>query len=200
MSTPFHDVRLPEEVERGSSGGPTFNTNVPAMASGQEQRNINWQNSRATYDISYGIQDRDDYEVCQAFFYARRGKGYGFRFKDWSDFSVEGGLLGLGDGANKTFQLIRIYEDGGPLPYIRSITRPVSGTLTVYVDGSATAAYTLNPLGVVVLDAAPADGVEVTADFEFDVPVRFDVDQFNLALEWSEAGTIGSLPIVELRE
>ena len=200
MSTPFHDVRLPDDIERGSGGGPVFNTGVLEMASGQEQRNINWESSRNTYDISYGIQDREDYEICQAFFYARRGRGFGFRFRDWSDWQVQQGFLGLGDAVNRTFQLIKIYDSDGPLPYFRRITRPVDGTVVVYVDNVATTAFVLNPLGLIVLDVAPADGAEVAASCDFDVPVRFESDQFNLALEWSEAGAVGSLPIKELRE
>ena len=58
----------------------------------------------------------------------------------------------------------------------RRITRPVAGSVSVAVGGVATAAFAVEPGGLVVLDAAPAAGAVVTAGFAFDVPVRFAED------------------------
>lgn len=196
----FHDVRLPDQVEKGAAGGPGFNTTIIPMSSGHEQRNIDWSEARGKWDLSYGIQDRSDFETCQAFFWARRGRAYGFRFKDWGDWQITNGTLGVGDGSNTNFQIIKTYEASGPAPYTRRITRPVTGTLVVRVNGTPTVAYTLNPLGVITFTVAPAIATVVTIDCEFDVPVRFDTDTFGLQLETSDAGAIGNLPIVELRE
>ena len=55
--------------------------------------------------------------------------------------------------------------------------------------------------GVVTFTEAhiPGSGQAVTAGFEFDVPVRFDTDQFEINLNQIEAGSIPHIPIVEIR-
>lgn len=196
----FHDVRLPDDVERGASGGPEFNTTIIGMSSGREQRNIDWEEVRSSWELSYGIQDKQDFDAVKAFFYARRGKGYGFRFKDWGDFELADEPIGFGDGVENDFPISKTYETGGPMPYIRLITRPIQPTLLVRIDGVETGSWSLQPGGIIRLSSPLDDSATLTVSGEFDVPVRFDTDKFQLILETSEAGAIGSLPIVELRE
>jgi uncharacterized protein (TIGR02217 family) len=45
----------------------------------------------------------------------------------------------------------------------------------------------------------PAAGAQVTAGFEFDVPVRFDTDELRINLAQFEAGDIPEIPLVEIR-
>lgn len=42
-------------------------------------------------------------------------------------------------------------------------------------------------------------GVQVTADFEFDVPARFDSDQMDVTIETYQLGSWGQIVLVELR-
>lgn len=196
----FHDVRLPDDVEKGATGGPGFNTTVIAMSSGREQRNVDWEETRGEWDVSYGVQTKEDFDVVKAFFFARRGRGYGFRFKDWGDFELFEEAIGLGDGSANDFPISKTYEPSGPLPYVRLITRPVEDTLVVKLDGVETLNWSLQPGGIVRLNTPPGNGVAVTVSGEFDVPVRFDTDKFLLSLETFNSGSIGSLPIVEIRE
>ena len=53
--------------------------------------------------------------------------------------------------------------------------------------------------GIVTFDSAPGDGLAITADFSFDVPVRFDIDQMMMALEEFQLHTWGQIPIIEVR-
>ena len=53
--------------------------------------------------------------------------------------------------------------------------------------------------GLVTLKAPPAAGRTITAGFEFDVPVRFDIDHLAVNLAAFEAGDIPSIPLVEIR-
>lgn len=196
----FDDIRLPEEVERGASGGPAFLTTVIAMSSGNEQRNQDWAEARGMWNIAYGIDGRDAYEEVLEFYWARRGRARGFRFKDWSDYQLNE-AIGTGDGVEQNFQLVKVYETAGPNPYVRKITRPVANTVTVYIDDVEQASgWSLQSGGVIHFTAAPAVDEIVRVACDFDVPVRFDVDHFTLSLEWSEAGSIQALQIVELRE
>jgi hypothetical protein len=50
-----------------------------------------------------------------------------------------------------------------------------------------------------VLGTTPVLGVEVTADFTFDVPVRFDTDHMAVTIETYQLHSWQQIPIVELR-
>ncbi len=58
---------------------------------------------------------------------------------------------------------------------IRTITKPVAGTVQVYLDGvEQPSGWSVDTTtGLVTFGVPPTLGVEVTAGFEFDVPVRF---------------------------
>jgi uncharacterized protein (TIGR02217 family) len=45
----------------------------------------------------------------------------------------------------------------------------------------------------------PATDVVITADFEFDVPCRFDTDAMAVNLQFYNLGDWGDIPVVELR-
>jgi uncharacterized protein (TIGR02217 family) len=204
MSTSFDDVRLPEDIEQGAKGGPAYQTNIIALSSGVEQRVGNWEQAKAPWDIGYGIMDQDDYALVEAFFHGRRGRLRGFRFKDWHDFEGTAEPIGTGNGTLRTFLLSKTYDDDAN-PYVRRITRPVTGTVVVYLDGTPADPTTYDVHvagGYIVFHAthAPAGGVEVTADFEFDIPVRFDIDNFDMVLYWIKAGEVPSIPIIEIRD
>jgi uncharacterized protein (TIGR02217 family) len=194
----FHDVRLPDQVERGSHGGPRFKTTVIDLSSGAEQRNIDWSLTRHYWEVSYGVSNRADYEEVRDFFMNRRGRAHTFRFRDWTDYQLTLEQIGTGDGVETEFQITKTYT--GSFPYVRNITRPVASTLVVKINGVTTTAYTLNALGVIEFNVAPALADIITVSCDFDIPMRFDTDQFDLVPEWSEASAVGSLPIIEVRD
>jgi len=198
----FVEVRLPEDIERGAKGGPGFNTSIAPMGSGYEQRNSNWANARGSWDIGYGIQEKVDFKAVLGFFYARKGRAYGFRFKDWSDYEITNQSIGLGDAATVDFQLFKRYSSGG-VNYDRIISKPVDGTLLVYVDAvlqTETTDYTVDyTTGIITFVSAPGAALSVNVTCEFDVPVRFDTDRIDLQLDWEDAGIFPSIPIIELR-
>ena len=82
----FHEVRFPDDISRGARGGPERRTQVVELASGDEERNASWASSRRRYDAAYGIRRADDLAAVVAFFEARNGRLYGFRWKDWADY------------------------------------------------------------------------------------------------------------------
>ena len=204
----FHEIRFPTAIAFHSTGGPERKTEIVTLGSGYEERNGVWANSRRRYDVGYGIKTLDDIHAVIAFFEARSGRLYGFRFKDFADFrsgspgaavTPQDQSLGSGDGANKSFALRKIYLSG-PTNWTRPIVKPVAGTVRLAVGGVETGAFTLDPTtGVVTLAAAPAAGAAVTAGFEFDVPVRFDTDTLSINLAGFRTGEIPSIPLIEIR-
>lgn len=205
----FHEVRFPDDVSRGARGGPERRTQIVELASGDEERNGSWANSRRRYDVAYGIRRADDLAAVVAFFEARNGRLHGFRFKDWADHksclpSQTPGptdqLIGIGDGTITTFQLVKRYVSGSQ-NWTRTITKPVTGTVRVALDGTEQfGGWAVDTTtGVVTFDSAPAEGAAITAGFAFDVPVRFDTDALDVTLDLERLGSITSIPLLEIR-
>ncbi|MBA4804927.1 MAG: DUF2460 domain-containing protein [Brevundimonas sp.] len=203
----FHEVRLPARLAFGSTGGVERRTEIVTLASGHERRSTPWSAGRRRYLIGASLRSLDDMAALTAFFEARRGRLYGFRFRDFADFrSCAPGAtprptdqpLGEGDGARTLFQLVKRYGEADG--FERRIDKPVSGTVRVAVGGVETAAFDLDPVaGQVTLEEPPPAGAVVTAGFEFDVPVRFDSDRIEVTLESFGAGRMAAVPLIEVR-
>lgn len=201
----FDDVRFPTAISRGSSGGPERRTEIVATGSGAEERNSRWADSRRRYDAGVGVASLDDLHEVIAFFEARRGRLRAFRFKDHADWkscapgasvSALDQAIGTGDGTQVSFQLVKRYGD-----YVRSITKPVAGSVRLAVAGVAVTGFSVDALrGIVTLASAPAAGAQVTAGFAFDVPVRFDSDALRINLTQFAAGEIPEIPLIEVRQ
>lgn len=196
----FHEVRFPVEIALGATGGPEFSTSVVVTAGGFERRNAGWAVPRGRWDVGSGVKEAADTAALIAFFRAREGRAHGFRFRDWADYRATAQSLGTGTGALTTFQLVKRYASG-PTTAVRTISKPVSGTVALYLNGVAQGSgWTVDTAtGVVTFGTAPGSGVAVTADFEFDVPVRFDADAMDLTMLRDGAAEWGRVPLVELR-
>lgn len=198
METP----RFPENISYGSSGGPTFMTKVFTSASGFEQRNVLWDEARAKYNVTQGIREKEEMDTVLAFFYAVRGKATGFRYKDWSDYNLTNENIGVGDGVLTVFQIKKAYA-AGATAYSRNIYKPVSGTMVLTVNGNSKTEgtdYTVNyATGRVTLTIAPPSTHIVRVTCEFDVPVRFDVDEININLDDWQTESWSSINLIELK-
>ncbi len=207
----FHEVRFPASLSFGSMGGPERRVSVVTLANGFEERNTPWVHSRRRYDAGLGMRSLDDIETLIAFFEARQGQLYGFRWKDWSDYKSGRAsedvapwdqTIGVGDGATRVFRLRKVYASGAQ-SYERPIRKPVAGSVTVGVGSEEQVEgvdFVTDPTsGEIVFTAAPPEGVTVTAGFEFDVPVPFDTDRIMTSVASFQAGDVPNVPIVELR-
>lgn len=128
----FLDIRFPDNISYGGTGGPNFSTDVVVINSGFEQRNANWAAARHSYDVSHAARTQAQVEELIAFFRVAQGRANSFRYKDELDYSatVANGLLGTGVGTGlPTYQLYKKYTNAAGTS-TRKITRPVSGTLS----------------------------------------------------------------------
>jgi uncharacterized protein (TIGR02217 family) len=209
----FHEVLFPLDIALKSAGGPERRTEIVVTGSGREERNARWAHSRRRYDAGYGIKTLDALAAVVAFFEERRGRLYGFRWRDRLDHSSAAPgagispldqLIGTGDGVQASFSLQKTYG-ADYAPYQRTIAKPVSGSVRVAVAGSEVTegvAFTCDvTTGVVTFLAGhiPAAGAAVQAGFLFDVPVRFDTDYLEVDLSAFAAGAIPKIPLVEIR-
>lgn len=213
--------RFPININYGSSGGPVFSTDVVTFGlNGREYRNSNSQFDRRMYNIKYNIKSRQDAINVYEFFLARKGRFEGFRLKDVWDFTTNSDgytsptnvdqALGTGDASETDFQLVKAYAKGAG-SYTRNIFKPVTGTVKVALDAADQTEgvdFTVGSTGIITFTSAPGAGVAVTAGCEFDIPVRFDIDdlsslQFIFSTRKSPEFDILSfpdIPLIEIRD
>ncbi|MES2983903.1 MAG: DUF2460 domain-containing protein [Pseudomonadota bacterium] len=196
----FVETQFPPDISYGSSGGPEYATDIVASQSGYEQRNINWEQARARYNVAHGVKTKAQLDTLIAFFRARKGRAYGFRFKDWTDYQASTEAIGTGNGLLTQFQLVKRYVSGS-VTETRTVTKPVSGTIQIYKNAvlQTTGISVDTTTGVVTFAAAPAAAAAITASFQFDVPVRFDTDKLSATLEAYGIHSWLDIPLIEVR-
>ena len=204
----FSEQRLPHRLAFGSTGGVERRTEIVTLASGFEQRSTPWMHGRRRYLVGGGTRSLEEAAELTAFFEARRGRLNGFRFKDFADYaSATPGAsvsaldqpIGAGDGTTTVFQLAKTYGDDADA-YARPIRKPVAGTVLAALAGAAATAFSVDvTTGLITFAVPPGAGVAVTAGFEFDTPVRFDIDRLDVSLESFDAARVVAFPLIEVR-
>src|SRR6476469_9470461 len=141
LMTAFHEILFPLDIALKSAGGPQRRTDVVLLGSGAEERNARWAHSRRRYDAGYGVKTFEALSQVIAFFEERRGRLYGFRWRDRLDHSSAAPghtiaptdqVIGTGDGVTETFQLGKIYG-AFYSPYRRPISKPVPDSVRIAV-------------------------------------------------------------------
>ena len=207
----FHDIRFPANLSFGATGGPERRTEIVTLANGYEERNTPWQHSRRRFDAGVGLRSLDDIAQLVAFFEAREGQLHGFRWKDWGDYKscapskkpepLDQKIFD-GDEVTRVIQLTKRYVSGSHA-YTRPITKPVAGTVRIAIGGDEVQEgvdFDVDvTTGLITFGTAPDIGADVTAGFEFDVPVRFDTDRIETSVSSFQAGQAPSVPVVEVR-
>ena len=203
--------RFPASISYHSSGGPVWKTQVVQTTSGREQRIQTWQDALRHWDAMAGVRTDAQLDELHAWFLVTAGMANGFRFKDWKDYTAASangvGIInatGLGNGTSSG-QLYKRYAVGSN-SYVRKIVKPVSGTVTVFKNGSpmtlgvGSNQFLLDSTtGIVTFyGTSPSSSDTLSWTGEFDVPARFDTDSFSASYEELNASSV-SLPIVEIR-
>jgi uncharacterized protein (TIGR02217 family) len=208
-------VELDNAFSQGAVGGPTYSTTVTTPSTGYDYANQNWDTARMQWEIGHTISNVTMMQTLLAFFRARKGQFRGFLFRDWSDFYVGMTFINdvltqtsslqfaTGDGTTTAFQLTKTYPDSYN-PEVRKITRPISGTLSIFVAASLQtegADFTVNyTTGVVTFAHAPANTDAISWAGQFNVPVRFNSDVMSMNLKWLSRGEWQSITVIEVKE
>jgi uncharacterized protein (TIGR02217 family) len=196
MPQPFLDISFPPFVARGATGGPGFMTTVVTLGSGAEQRNILWANARGKWNISTGIRTREQMQAVIAHFHVVKGRGYSFRFKDWNDYDTTD--VPMVEVSPTVWQLVKRYNVGG-YEHVRTITKPVVGSVAIKVGGSPVTPSSIDyQTGLVTFGSAP--GSAPTATYQFDVPVRFDTDSLPVQANAWDQQVVSEIDLVEVLE
>lgn len=202
----FVDQQLPSDLEAGAKATPRYATDVITTDGGWEYRNSRWAYPLFQFTITAfepGTHEAAEFDALDEFldiFHVCGGSAGSFRFHYWRDKPVVGQQIGIGDGATTQFQLFRTYSRGG-FSRDRKITRPIDGTVTIYVDGTPSGSATVNHnTGLVTFSGAPAAAAVITADFQHDLPVRFADDNLDVVGLTDDLDQPVNVTLVEIRE
>lgn len=211
----FLDITFPPHpFKPGTTAAPGYSIAVQRVSGGQEFKLDKWTYPLQSYRCVINTHVASEFYDFLSFFHAVRGRANSFRFIDPAEVSSNGfagaptfldQTIGTGDGATTVFQLSKTYtyQSAGAK---RKITRPVTGTVLIGVNGVAQpSGWSVNVnTGQVTFTVAPPSGHSVTAGFNFHVPARLDVDAFEMVLGTrgpsAETLITTELPIVEVRE
>ena len=145
MTTFIETPRFPDGIAYGSQMGFAYNTWVTILGSGHEQRNIAWADALGRFVVQGANLTETQKDTFRDFFRTVKGRGIGFRIRDWADYeaTTSNGRLGtgaVGTGA-PTYQLYKRYSWGSET-YDRTISKPsaTSGEFTPYRGGVAVTA------------------------------------------------------------
>jgi uncharacterized protein (TIGR02217 family) len=139
----FLEARPLDCAKMGAVGGPQFSTSIVSVRSGAESRNRNWTEVRHRYEIGQVARPLSEFTAIRDAFLIVGGRADGFRFKDWTDYTVttaygdpqplhgttQVGTAGVGYGV-PSYQLRKLYSFAST-SYLRNIRKPVAGSLTV---------------------------------------------------------------------
>ena len=224
----FDETRFPTAEDYGFRGGPRFKTTLFVAKSGHEQRVANWSATKGMWTVGLGLRGIAQLDELREFFYARNGRARGFRFRDWLDhcsdmaglsaynlangttYGGQGSLIDtlppanqltaqyIGTGGNSPYQLIKTYTDVNN--FVKQVQKPVSGALRMYDNGTEITSGVSPDWTTGLVTISPDASGTVTADYYFDIPVRFDTDYMDAQIEYFDLQDWTGIPIVETRD
>ncbi len=193
----YESLLFPETIALGMQGGPRFATTVAPSPSGDEALMRHWALELGAWDLVQANRTDAETQTLLAFFRLACGRAHGFRFHDRADDLGVAQLLGVGDGVETVFQLVKHYTEEA-LTYTRTILKPIVGTVEIFLDGVPELAVSISHFaGLVTFDTPPAADVQVTATFRFHVPVRFDMDACVITMVEPGISTWAGVRLVE---
>lgn len=158
---------------------PSFNTLVSRHASGKEVRSPQAVFPRWEYQLTFEGLKSDSTATFQqmfSFFQSMKGRGNKFIYSDPESNQERGQFLGVGDGYNRVFTLVRsvgaYYEE--PVGFPGAVT-------AVYANGVAQSSSLWSvsynqQYPSILFTNSPAAGVTITADFTYYFVCRFSDD------------------------
>lgn len=203
----FLDARLDETVAYGFRTSCRFLTTVKELRSGKDRRNAERLRPRYHAVAPYDAVGEEQFEALQAAYVACLGRAYSFRFKDWSDYSLNNVEIGTADGTtDQQIQIVKpysIFRAGTAVRTVnRKIEKPVDSTVynraNGYRENAVALSVTANdtPIsftvdydtGIITLTGTAGHVIRVTG--EFDIPMRFDSDALDFDfIQWQAHST-----------
>ncbi|MGH6975638.1 MAG: DUF2460 domain-containing protein [Stellaceae bacterium] len=156
---------------------PMWKTRAQQAISGKETRLADWSYPAWHWDLTFDFLRADpvaaEFQSLAGFFNRCQGAFGTFLYADADDNAVTGQTIGTGDGATKSFQLVRAF--GG---FIEPVLAPNAvSAVTLAGVAQSPSSYSVDPTtGLLSFTAAPASGAAIAADFTYFFRCRFAED------------------------
>lgn len=160
MTTFLESPRFPDNIAFGATVGPTYMTSVNQVYSGRDSRIVAWTQARVRFEVGRRSMKAADTATLDAFFRSVKGRAYGFRIKDWTDYActTANGALTPVTASEGLYQLVKVYTNGA-LSESRLIQKPVSGSVSIYKNG-VLQGYTLDTTtGIATLPSIAGESI-----------------------------------------
>ena len=160
----------------------SFNTVVQTAVSGKEIRIALMYTPiyefNLTFDFLRNKPNAKEWQTLYNFYLAHKGSFDSFLFDYAEDNTAVNQLIGIGNGSNKFFQLVR----GFGADYVESVQQ-IKIVTDIRLNGTVTSAsnYTINSSGLVTFNTAPANAVNITWNGGFYYRARFTEDNLSLS-------------------
>ncbi len=185
------ELQMPTYVSEGAVAVDDWNTQTNVLPSGRQQRIALQSKVLGRWTINFSTVDETKHKALRNFKLAVKGAYLAFRFRDPADFKSDGQQScspATGNGSATAFQLQKTYTVDSPgTSYVRTITKPVNGTVAVYVNSvlqTLTTHYTINhATGVITFVSPPGNTLTVKATFRCDKPAHFVNDPNPVTVE-----------------
>jgi uncharacterized protein (TIGR02217 family) len=164
---------------------PDFKTTIQKSVSGRELRVAYMQYPLYTFSLSYSVLKdnatpatpslNSDFQTLLSFFLARSGTFDNFLYLDPSDNLATNQTIGIGNGTNRMFNLVRSYGNNGIVELVQN-----PNAITITVNGVVNTQWT-QIKGLITFNTAPINGAVIKWSGSFYYRVRFMQDnlQFN---------------------
>lgn len=211
---PYLDVLFPETISAGCRVVPMFNNSVVRGQSGKRDVQINWDAPLRKLDVGHVVKDRSTLAAFLDFWITVRGTAYSFKVWDPTDYEagveyqndvvtyIGSIVIGAGDGIKTDFQMYKYYGVGVN-QQSRKITKPVDGTVKVYVDDIEKVEdtdYTIDyTTGVISFMSPVGDTLDVSWAGHFYIEASFESAEPVIQLDSPQVGEWNSIVIMEER-
>ena len=207
----FLEERLPIDARMGASYADEFAVEITTTRGGSESRRLIHPYPVRHFTINYTLDHDDLWTRVIGLYHRAYGMYAGFRVRCLDDYSTQGtcGTPTAFDQPMRRisaglYQVQKQYGAGAtPLAIglpVRSIFKPVAGTLAVAKNGTQiVSGVTVNTTtGRVTNSPAPLITDLVTAGCEFDLPCRFNsrIDVAHISANLREGGRIDLIELV----
>ena len=196
----FHNIRLDPVYSYGATGGPETNIQIQSPSGGYESRIDFWGADRGRWDFAFDLIELYQVQALLAFFKARRGPLFSFKFQAPNDFQAVTQPL-VTPTSGLTMQLQVTYADTVN-PIVRTVTKIATDqqAVTLTKNGSPYTTFTVDPTtGIVTLTADTFTSEDVFAWYNlYDTIVRFDMQQFKGTEADFNEGAWDGISVVEV--
>jgi uncharacterized protein (TIGR02217 family) len=172
----------------------SWETKIQKYGSGKRKTLSRWSYPEWTLECSYTCLDQEEIEYAAGFFAMVRGQHQPFFWLDMEDYHQEKVRIGVGDGINTGFQLVRNFKD----LFVEPVYGVVNGTLQIFADAELINAP-LKEDGWVEFMIPPASGKIITATFDYYWRVAFESDDFDWTNFWYGFYKLNKIKLVTAR-